>query len=171
MKLDPNTTNCHEWVIQTCAKTWHYTTTTVTCKYFSQVGRTLDRHNDAVNTIWLQMGYRARQGHSQKWLSIVHDQSFCHTQWEEYLKKTSISRIVIRRSTPAFAKEHNYEFTAGVESKISQQYQTFSLFRKGRSKRGKNFLKQNQEDTSIHIFDYSFTIGSGKNNSTCIYTR
>ena len=70
----------------------------------------------------------------------------------------------------SFAKEHDYDFVAGYDPSILQKYQQFSLFRKGRGKRGKNSLKQTQEDSSIHIFDYRFTTGSGKNKSTHYHT-
>lgn len=73
----------------------------------------------------------------------------------------------------AFAAEHDYQFTAGYDPDVIPKYQHFRLFRGGRSKRGQNSLLRTQEALSIHIFDYYFTTGHGKNTSknhrTCIH--
>ena len=73
----------------------------------------------------------------------------------------------------AFAREHDYQFRAEHDPSILQQYQHFSIFRIGRSKRATHSLKRELENSSIHAFHYSVTQGSGKNNSkhthTCIH--
>ena len=73
----------------------------------------------------------------------------------------------------ALAAEHDYQFTAGNDPNILSKYEQYRLFRGGRSKRGQNSLMRTQEDLCIHIFEYSFTTGHGKNTSknhrTCIH--
>ena len=74
-----------------------------------------------------------------------------------------------------FANEQNYQFVAGDDSSILGKYDQFSLFRRGRSKRGKNSLTQTKDGFFLHIFDYQYTTGSGKSKSThqrtCIYIK
>jgi len=62
------------------------------------------------------------------------------------------------------------EFSAEQDHELLGKLQVLPVFNKGRRRELKNVLKAETEDTSLAIFDYQFTTGSGKNTTTHKFT-
>lgn len=62
--------------------------------------------------------------------------------------------------------EIGFTFTPKGENSIFSELSHLPLFSRGRSKRVKNVLERRDSDVRVTIFDYKYTVGSGKNSHT-----
>lgn len=68
-----------------------------------------------------------------------------------------------------FALKSGFTILQGVNAPAPLQFEGFSLFSQGRNRTIKTALRRDNGAKEITIFDYSYTVGSGKNKST--YTQ
>ncbi len=66
----------------------------------------------------------------------------------------------------AAANELGLAYTAGESGNFLTQLDPFELFNKGHSKKLTNLIQAETEEVRISVFDYKYTTGSGKNQST-----
>jgi hypothetical protein len=66
----------------------------------------------------------------------------------------------------ALADEMGFAFSKGCDSTTIGGFGSFQLFDMGRGKTFANHLHGQSSDLDMHIFDYSYTTGSGKNKTT-----
>ena len=67
------------------------------------------------------------------------------------------------------ASEHGLEFAEKDEALLGKM-QVFELFNKGHSRKMKNVMKATTEVAQMAIFDYQYTTGHGKNQTTHSHT-
>ena len=60
------------------------------------------------------------------------------------------------------ATEIGMAFSATQEDELLARVRVFSLFNKGHSRKMRNVMKAEGESTTLAIFDYQYTTGSGK---------
>jgi hypothetical protein len=73
-----------------------------------------------------------------------------------------------RQAFESFALERGFTYTAddpSIEASL-QNLGGFDLFQHGHSRKFKNLLHSRRSNLDIHIFDYRYTTGSGKNSQT-----
>lgn len=70
----------------------------------------------------------------------------------------------------ALAESLGLEFVGEVPTESLGEVASFPLFQSGHSRRVRNLLQGETEIARIQIFDYQYTVGSGKNKSTCLQT-
>ena len=79
------------------------------------------------------------------------------------------SHVSSKRRTEAFkeqADQMGLRFVDNPDSQAYQQFDSFKLFNRGRSRRMTNLVEGDSGDVKISIFDYRYTTGSGKNSTT-----
>ncbi len=68
------------------------------------------------------------------------------------------------------AEELGLQFSAEQDNALLSKLQAFALFNKGRARKMKNVMTAETETTSLAIFEYQYTTGSGKNSHTHKFT-
>lgn len=68
------------------------------------------------------------------------------------------------------AEELGLLFSAEQNSALLNKLQIFAMFNKGRGRKMKNVMTAETESTSLAIFEYQYTTGSGKNSKTHQFT-
>jgi len=68
------------------------------------------------------------------------------------------------------AEELGLTFSAEQNNALLNKLQVFALFNKGRARKMKNVMTAATETTSLGIFEYQYTTGSGKNSHTHVFT-
>lgn len=74
-----------------------------------------------------------------------------------------------RKRTAQFqriAAELSFEFFGDNDRGLLAHLADFTLFSQGRSRKMKNLMQGTSSETAVSIFDYRYTVGSGKNSST-----
>lgn len=79
--------------------------------------------------------------------------------WWEYEKRR---RAALSRA----ASEMGFTFAEKDESHLGDMPRSFELFDRGRAKKFRNIMRGAIADISVVLFDYQYTVGSGKNSST-----
>lgn len=70
-----------------------------------------------------------------------------------------------RKMLRAFASEHGLRFDPSKSRDIDRTFGGVSLFGKGHSRYGRNFIIGQWDDREVWAFDYHYTTGSGKNQT------
>jgi len=66
----------------------------------------------------------------------------------------------------AVADELGFEFKAEVPAGLTEEFERLPLFSRGRHRKVYNLLEGTTSNLRVQIFDYRFTTGAGKNQST-----
>ena len=64
------------------------------------------------------------------------------------------------------ALKYGFEFRRKADAGLINSLSPFALFNKGRGKKAYNQLNMKKDNNTWTIFDYKYTVGSGKNSST-----
>lgn len=70
----------------------------------------------------------------------------------------------------AVADQLGLTFSPGEDHALLSKLQIFELFNKGRARKMKNVMTAETDTTSLGIFEYQYTTGSGKNSHTHKFT-
>jgi hypothetical protein len=85
-----------------------------------------------------------------------------------FLVVWQIARHYERRRTDAFrqvADDLGFHFE-GAESALAARFNSLRLFSQGHTKKVSNLMRGSGQNAEVCIFDYSYTVGSGKNKNT-----
>lgn len=71
-----------------------------------------------------------------------------------------------REALEATAEEMGLSYFKDGDQQLLDRLSSFKLFNQGRSRKMKNLIQGDSGEVHIAIFDYQYTVGSGKNQST-----
>ena len=75
-----------------------------------------------------------------------------------------------RREMEALASSIGFSFTDNPLENLPESFSDFSLFKMGYSKVAENVLEGTFDDIKIKVFDYHYTVSSGKSSHTYYHT-
>ncbi|MBI1388087.1 MAG: hypothetical protein GC154_06530 [bacterium] len=75
-----------------------------------------------------------------------------------------------RKELREWAESRGYRFTPDADRSFDSQFSEFHAFRRGHSRRAYNIIWGEEDHCWLCVFDYQFTVGSGKNQHTHYFT-
>ena len=70
-----------------------------------------------------------------------------------------------REIMTTFANEIGLDYRAGVDNSLLRRFSGFRIFATGRAKKVKNLIYGASDEETMCIFDFQYSVGSGKNQS------
>src|SRR5947209_1112272 len=74
-----------------------------------------------------------------------------------------------RQALASFAQQIGFQFDATAPSNLHESFKAFHPFNEGHSQRSSNLLYGRRDGIDWQLFDYRYTTGSGKDESTHYY--
>jgi hypothetical protein len=71
-----------------------------------------------------------------------------------------------REMWESVARRYGFTYERRDPYDIPSRYQSFALFQRGHSRKASNCLEGRYQDTHVLLFDYRYTTGGGKNQTT-----